>query len=153
MKLVVFLMLCTSLLAHAQQVYKWVDEKGVTQYTTTPPPTGKGQTIINTPAQSSTAKPAAKAQTWQEKEIEFRARRAADSEQQQKDEANRAVAQRKAGEQRENCIDARRDLAALQEPRPIYSLDERGERKYVDDKERPRMIEELKKIVARDCPK
>lgn len=137
------------------QVYKWVDEKGVTQYSASPPPAGKGKKIINKPAGASgaPAKPTSKEMTWQKKEVEFRARRAAEAERQHKEEAMRGVAQRKAGEQRENCIAARQDLAALQKQQRIFSLDERGERKYVDDKDRPRMIEDLKKIVARDCPK
>jgi hypothetical protein len=146
--------LCTLQTVHAQ-VYKWVDEKGVTQYTTTPPPMGKGQTIINTPtpARAATAKPASKEKTWQEKEAEFRERRATTAEQQHNDEVARAGGQRKAGEQRESCTQARRDLQLLQEQRPVYTLDERGERKYVDDKDRPRLIETLKQEIARDCPK
>ena len=150
---VILLALGGSHLAHAQ-VYKWVDEKGVTQYSASPPPAGKGQTIIRTPATApgAAARPAGKTQTWQEKEAGFRERRAAAAERQHKDEVERAAAQRRAGWQRESCIGARRDLQALQEQRPVFSLDERGERKYLDDKDRPRVIEDTKKFIARDCP-
>jgi hypothetical protein len=137
------------------QVYKWVDEKGVTQYSASPPPAGKGKKIINKPAHASgaTAKPTSAEMTWQEKEVEFRARRAAAAERQHREEAMRGVAQHKAGEQRANCMAAHRDLVAPQKQQRIFSLDERGERKYVDDKDRPRMTEDLKKIVVRDCAK
>ena len=55
--------------------YKWVDEKGVTQYGASPPP-GKGQKFTNTPAAGNAPKAAEKAQSWQDKEIDFRERRA-----------------------------------------------------------------------------
>ena len=34
--------LCAALPLHAQETYKWVDEKGVVNYSTTPPPAKKG---------------------------------------------------------------------------------------------------------------
>jgi hypothetical protein len=146
------LALCCTHLANAQ-VYKWVDEKGVTQYTTTPSPQGKGQKIVSTPASGTAARPQAKEKTWQEKEIEFRERRANAAEQQHKEENERNIARLQAAEKRESCIAARTNLHALTEQRPMFSINERGERVYVEDKERPRMIEDLKQVIARDCPK
>ncbi len=145
----------TALTPGAQaQIYKWVDEKGVTQYSTTPPP-GKGQKIINTPAPvpGAAAKPAAKQKTWQEKEVEFRERRANAEVKGNKEAEERAAAQLAAAEKRESCIAARTDLQAMTEQRPVFSLNERGERVYVEDKERPRLIENIKRVIARDCPK
>jgi Domain of unknown function (DUF4124) len=134
------------------QVYKWVDEKGVTQYGSTPPP-GKGQKIIDAPSQSAPNQAGQKPKptSVQEQEIEFRMRRAEAEEKQRKEEDARIAAQRRAGEQRESCIKAREDLQALTEQRRIYSLDERGERVYLDDKERPQAIENAKQAVARYC--
>ena len=134
------------------QVYKWIDEKGITQYSSSPPP-GKGQKIINTPAPGATAKPIAKEKTWQEKEIEFRERQATAHEKQTKDDAERKIAQREQAAKRASCIDAHTDLQSLNEKRAVYSLNERGERVYLEDKDRPRMIEELKRTIASDCPK
>ncbi len=135
------------------QIYKWVDEKGVTQYGSLPPP-GKGQKIIDAPAPGTANQtvPKGKPASVQEQEIEFRMRRAEAEEKQRKEEEARIAAQRRAGEQRESCISARRELQALTEQRRIYSLNERGERVYLDDKDRPQAIENAKQIVARDCP-
>jgi len=43
---------------------------------------------------------------------------------------------RKAAERREACLAARHDLDALQGGTPVYSLDEKGDRVYVDDSNR-----------------
>lgn len=39
------------------QMYKWVDEKGVTHYSETPPPSGKGQTVPIKPRASPAPEP------------------------------------------------------------------------------------------------
>ena len=41
----------------------------------------------------------------------------------------------------------------MNEKRPLYSLNERGDRVFVDDKDRPRIIEVIKRVIARDFPK
>ena len=135
------------------QIYKWVDEKGVTQYGSSPP-LGKGQKVIDTPAAGASNKLDAKNRplSVQEQEIDFRVRRAEAAEKQRKEEVARNAELRRAAEQRESCIKAREDLQALMEQRPIYSLNERGEREYLPDNDRPRAIEGAKRIVARDCP-
>jgi Domain of unknown function (DUF4124) len=143
---------CAGGYAHAQ-IYKWVDEKGVTQYGSSPPP-GKGQKVIDTPTAGASNKVDAKNKplSVKEQEIDFRVRRAEAEEKQRKEEEAHIAAQRQAAERRESCIKARRDLQAMTEQRPIYSLNERGERVYLDDKDRPQAIENAKYIIARDCP-
>jgi len=133
-----------------QQVYKWVDDKGVTQYTTTPPPSGKAQTIRTQPA-AGQSPPETK--SWKDQEIEFRARQVeraeADHKQQQMDKR----AKQEAALRRESCVEAHRDAQNLQQPRPIYALNEKGERQYLDDKQRAEALRKVKEFIARECPK
>lgn len=142
----------------AAQVYKWVDEKGVTQYSEKPPPGTKAQTVKTPPPKSVVEdkdkdKQKSQAKTWQEKEAEFRKRQIEVEEDRQKGEAEEAKARRQAAIKREACIGARRDLAALQEQRPVYDLDERGERRYLGDKERAETIKEAQQFIEKNCPK
>jgi hypothetical protein len=132
------------------QIYKWVDEKGVTQYTGTPPPGSKGQ-VIKAPPRSkagdtATETPALK--SWQEQEIEFRQRRveAEETGRKEKTNAEREMALRRA------CAGVRADLENLRMQRPIVRIDERGERRYIEDKERVELIHKTEQRLQRDCP-
>ena len=136
------------------QVYKWVDDKGVTHYTETPPPGGKSQ-AMKTPPRNPTGdkmNPQPAAKSWQEQEIEFRQRRVEAEEAKQRQDTAEARARREAALRRESCIDARHNLQNLLAPRPIYGLDERGERRYVEDKDRPELIRKAKSTIEKDCP-
>ena len=140
----------------AGQVYKWVDEKGVTQYSEKPPPGTKAQ-AINTPSARSSLedkdKPKPQVKSWQQQELEFRQRQVEAEENRQKREAEEAKALRQAGIRREACIEARRDLSVLQEKRPVYDLDERGQRRYLQDKERADTIKKAQQFIEKNCPK
>lgn len=142
-------------LACVAQVYKWVDEKGVTQYSEKPPPGTKAQAVKTAPkadvADKARGQPEVK--TLQQQELEFQRRRIEAEEARVKQEADDAKARREAGLRREACIGARRDLAALQEKRPVFDLDEKGERRYLDDKERAVTIRKTQEFVEKNCPK
>ena len=130
----------------SQQIYKWVDEKGVTQYTTTPPPGGKAQTLKTQPATGASS---AAAKSWQEQEIEFRTRQAERASAQRKqDEAERGAEQRRAA-----CASAQRDLRILQEQQRIYTLDEKGERQYMEDAQRAEIARKTRAFLDRECVK
>ena len=133
------------------QIYKWVDEKGATHYTETPPPGGKSQMLKIQPRNpaSDGANPTPTAKSWQEQEIEFRQRRAGAEEARHKQETG---ADREAALRRASCIRARSNLQGLQEQRPIYSMDERGERRYIEDQDRLDLIRQAQGTIERDCP-
>ena len=128
-----------------QQVYKWVDEKGVTQYTATPPPSGKAQAIKTQPANSSTGP---RAKSWQEQEIEFKARQVERAEAQHKQE----LAERQAAQRRLACASAQRDLRVLQEQWRLFTLNEKGERQYMDDAQRAEAARKARAFVEQECP-
>ena len=137
-----------ALTAHGQQFYKWVDDKGVTQYTTTPPPGGKAQAIKTAPAS-----PPPGAKTWQEQEIEFRARQVERAEAEHKQEQAETKAKRDAALRRSACSSAHREVQALQEQRPVYILNEKGERQYLDDAQRTETLRKTKAFIEQECPK
>lgn len=136
------------------QVYKWVDEKGVTHYSEQPPPGGKAQ-AIGTPSKDNVKgkpNPSSESKTWQQQEIEFRQRQIESEEKRRQQEARENESRREAAMRRESCMDARRTLQSLQEQRPVYWIDERGERRYVEDKERPEIMRRARLNIERDCP-
>jgi uncharacterized protein DUF4124 len=133
-----------ALSVHGQQIYKWVDDKGVTQYTTTPPPGGKAQTIKTAPAPAAPA-----TRTWQEQEIEFRARQVERAEARHKQEQ----AQKDAAWRRAACATAQQDLRALKEQRPVYRQDEKGKRQYLDDPQRAEAERTARGFIDRECSK
>ena len=139
----------------AGQVYKWVDEKGVTQYSEKPPPGTKAQEVKTPPkgGVEDKTKPKSEIKSWQQQELEFRQRQIEAEESRQKQEAEDAKARRQAALRREACIEARRDLAALQEQRPVYEIDERGERRYLQDKERAETITKAQQFIEKYCQK
>jgi len=128
-------------------MYKWVDEKGVTHYSETPPPDGKAQKIEVKPAQPVEA-PRAKQEDWQQREYQFRQRRL---EKELADEKARKGEERDAASRKDRCLRAQRSLDVLRREVPIYETNERGERVYLEDKERASLIENWKRIAEASC--
>lgn len=128
----------------AAQVYKWVDEKGVTHYGERPPQ-GKssreiGQHLANpAPAPEKAVQP-----DWKAKELEFRGRRI---------EAEQAEAKQKQEEaaNRQACARARDRLSLMKSARGMYRLNEKGEREYRSEAENRAAITQLERQLAENC--
>jgi hypothetical protein len=130
--------------AHA--IYKWVDEKGVTHFSEHPPPDGRKAQKIEpkvTPP-SSDAQPT----DWKQREQEQRKKRI---EQEQKDDYQKAKAHNDAAERKNRCVAARRELHVLEKQVPVYSVNEKGEKVYLEDKDRPAQMAGWKRAVAEYC--
>jgi type IV secretory pathway VirB10-like protein len=136
----------------AGAIYKWVDAEGTTHYSEKPPPGSKADQLKVAPPPPSSAPgvgeapPAAK--SWREKEAEFQQRRVAEEQARMKREAQE---QRSAAQQRRNCILARQNLHALEEQRPVYRIDEKGDRVYIEGKEREEAKQRLRQTVEQNC--
>ena len=141
---ILLLSLALSPLAVAAQVYKWVDEKGVTHYSESPPPDGKAGKIEIKPQGEAVAP----ATDWKQKEEAARQQRIQkqQSERQQDDQSQNQVAVR-----RNRCREAQRQLVIVQLPRPVFSVNEKGEKVYLEDKERQSEIEGWKDHVRKYC--
>ena len=124
--------------AAAQQMYKWVDEKGTTHFSEYPPPEGKDKATkveVKPPATE-----AARGR-WKGRELESRQRRCRDAGEEGAGRRRRA----------RRCSDARQSLDTMKNSRRVYNLDDKGERVYVEDKDRPAAIEKWNREVERNC--
>lgn len=149
--------------AAAAEVYKWVDENGVVHYSETPPPDRTTETV-EVPEAPGTA-PATEAEGVYDAAIaEMGARR-----EQRESLREQEAAERKAREEARTvneraCAEAIHYLATLKKqcpvfydgagylraacPGTVYRYWE-GERTYIDDDERQRLIEHYSGIVER----
>jgi hypothetical protein len=128
------------------QIYKWVDDQGVTHYGARPPQGQNARPLGTAPAAGpakTTPKPESSTD-WQNQDIEFQKRRI-----QREREAERE--QKEAKEKERRCIIARDDLRQLQTVERLYDLNDKGERIYLDDATRKAEIERTQEIISRNC--
>jgi uncharacterized phage protein gp47/JayE len=129
--------------ASAQQMYKWVDEKGVTHFSETPPPDGnKGATKIEVKPGGS-EKPGA--DNWRQRDLESRQRRAKEGV--EEESAKRAEESQRAG----RCSEAQRQVDGFTNNVRVYHLDEKGQRVYLDEKQRETELARWRQDVEKYC--
>ncbi|WP_265941832.1 DUF4124 domain-containing protein [Dechloromonas sp. A34] len=137
---------------HAQ-TYQWKDSNGQTVISDTPQQgAGKAARVIGGPMPSViTEKPADKTaeapKTTAEKDLEFKKRQLEAREKSEKD----AKEQKAAADKQDNCERARRNLAALESNQPMARLDEKGERKVMDNSQRQQELERTRQIMTESC--
>ena len=130
-------------IAFSQSMYKWVDEKGITHFSETPPPDGtKGATRIEVRTPQPDKPPG---DNWKQRDIESRQLRAKQGIEEEK------ARQQEEAQRPRNCDNAKRRYDQLTSPRALYSLDAKGERVFMDEKERGSQLEQAKADVARHC--
>jgi hypothetical protein len=126
------------------QVYKWVDEKGVTHYGERPPQGKSAQEVEQRLANPGPAPGKAAQPSWKEQDLEFRRRRI------ETEQADAKTRQREAS-QKQACNQARDQLAQMKSARRVYRLDEKGERVFQSDDERNASIARLEQLVSENC--
>jgi hypothetical protein len=134
------LMLALSTTAMASQVYKWVDDKGVTHFGAQPPQ-GQQATTINTatpPPRSTSNTPAPSADNQ------------LDPEQAAIDKKVKEDVAKQEAERKQYCQNARSNLAQL-ENNPRVRIEDGGEVRRIDENERQERITELKKAITENC--
>lgn len=139
-------MLLLALNALAQGgLYKWVDEKGVVHYSDTPP-VGKAAKKLGAspqpPLDNTQAPP--RSRNWQEQLQDSNERRFQEEKRQQEQ-------QKKTQEADQQCQRARGALDSLKRERPLYRLDKEGERTFMEDEERRRLIDGWQKQADTYC--
>ena len=131
-------------------IYKWVDEKGVTHYSESPPPGKEARTInLQPPPPKEVTEQAI--QELQEQELESEKRDTERQEAKQKKKAAEESARVEALNRQQRCIRARENLETLRIKRPVYRLDEHGNRVYFNDKERAAEMDRMKEEIANYC--
>lgn len=142
--LVAGLLLATA--APAQKMYKWVDEKGVTHFSENPPPDGTKATTVEpkvTPPSGPVAPPKGAAESWREKEADFRKRQI---ERGQRDQADA----RETAQKQQRCDEARRKLAFYSSGR-IFRDNPDGTRTWMEESQRESMLERQREVVRESC--
>ena len=130
------------------QVYKWVDEKGVTHYGQRAPQGSKAKEVDDKLANPAGAKSgSAKEPSWQDQESEFQGRRI------KAEQAAQAEAKKQAQEAnlRIACNEARDSLARMKASSRTYKLNEKGERVYNSEQERDAAIARQEQLIATRC--
>jgi hypothetical protein len=130
------------------QIYKWVDEHGVTHYDASPPPSGaSGKTqTLNIPAKSAASE--SSGQSWAEKDSAFQQRYDKQKAKEAKDEADQKEAQLK---RHSACIFAREQLEGILSASSVFHLDDQGNRQYLSDQQREQRVAELRQSVSENC--
>ena len=128
--------------AHADGVYKWVDDQGHVHFSDAAPNSAKTQKL-DLPADAAPV-PTNQGRSWQEQLRLSNERRnyAAQKEQ---------AAAKQQREADSACLRARQNLDVLNRSRPVYSVSTQGERQYLDDSERQAQIAAASQQVATSC--
>ena len=126
------------------QVYKWTDKQGNVQYSDQPPPDNAAKTSpqkLAVPAPADANVPA-KDTTWQEKELEFKKRRAEAS----------AEATKRAQRQTE-CSEARGQLKWFLENgrQRLWKFNEKGDPAWLTGTERNAEAARVREFISRNC--
>jgi Domain of unknown function (DUF4124) len=151
----VLLLLLTS--AADADVYKWVDKDGKIQYSDQPPLSGDAKKMkrkskdtaetsspASAPASNSSAKPAA---SVADQELEYRKRKTEKEEVEKKQQADAETAK----QNKQYCASLKGDLRSHSDGTRLVRYNEKGERMFLDDKERADSKVKLEERIAKEC--
>lgn len=150
-KIILFFVILLAATALAGGVYKWIDQKGITNYTRTPPPNTKVY-AVNLPPEAPAAVAEIPAHEWKEDEREFQQRRAERQKSEQIEQEMADLTYQKNLNKKFICILARMNADALEAQRPVYSINEFGEKTYLDDERRTIELALIQKEIQNTCP-
>ena len=146
MRWLLLLLAGLALQANAQGgFYKWVDEKGVVHYSDKPPP-GKagGKMQVKPPPSPDKTQAAPRSRSWEEQLQDANERRF-------QEEKKQKEPQQKAQEAEQKCLRARSALDSLKQERPLYRVDQQGERVFMEDEERRRLTDSWQQQADSNC--
>jgi hypothetical protein len=132
-------------------IYKWKDKEGNVHYTDCPPPPGcEKETVTAEPAPSE--QQIRQAQERLDRLLAEQEQNAADREQERLERERRQVAAMQVAVARKRaCIAAQQNLHALLMNRPVYSINEQGEREFLDDAAHKAEIERQRQLIRDNC--
>ena len=143
--LVVVFALVAAPLASAQQMYKWKDEKGVWHFSENPPPDGSKADKIEVKPVGGERPAVPPPDSWRNKELESKQQKA-------KTEGADAIAKKREEDQRaQKCQAYKREMDSLTSGVRLFHLNDKGERVFMEDKERQERIEEARKAIRENC--
>ena len=126
-------------------LYKWVDEKGVVHYSDKPPAGKAGEKLKakSQPPLDAASSPQ-RSRSWQEQLQDSNERRF-------QEEKLLKEQQQKTREAEEKCQRARYALDSLKQERPLYRVGKEGDRSYLEDEERRRLIAGWQQQADANC--
>ena len=145
--LVTVLLLFLALNAQAG-LNKWVDADGKVHYSDTPPPDVTAETVhdFNGKGQADAA-PGYTQKSLAEREADWKK-----SKQEKEDAAKKQAEKDKQAEARKsNCAAARENVRILEDSPRISTIDENGQRTFMDDAARSQKLEEARKVISESC--
>jgi hypothetical protein len=132
-------------------IYKWTDKEGNVHYTDCPPPPGCKAEIIEAPAAPS-AKAVEEARQQLEKLLSEQEQAAAAQEGERLErQRQQAAAMEVAVARKRSCILAQQNLHVMLMNWPVYYIDDKGERVFLDDASRKAEIERTRELVKEYC--
>lgn len=167
--MILLLILCSSLLIAAEPVSRWVDENGVTHYSTVPPPDQDCEELQleRQPSPEEVAEAERRQQAISESVEEWKQQRK-DERARLRDEAAKSASSTQSAS--EACFRARWNLDKLGQERPLYYADDgliytgttrtflslhdnwyTGPRDWIADEQRPAEIRHWSEQLARHC--
>jgi hypothetical protein len=130
------------------ETYRWKDSNGRTMISDTPPPgTTRQSKSTYAPLPTPPEKPLEATKSTADRELEFKKRQQETKEKAEKESKEKIA----LADKTENCNRARQQLSMLESGQRISSLDSNGERKFMEDPERQKEIEQTRKYLAESC--
>lgn len=129
----------------ASEVYKWVDEDGVTHYGERAP-ADKNYSTVKTYGEVPGGGEEAK-QRLEQQRTDKKASEAKDIDYAQQ----KKVADEQAKVRAENCKGARSNLKTIEENARVRILGEDGEFRYLSEEERQQQINSAKEMISENC--
>jgi len=133
--------------SRAGEIYKWVDAKGRTHFGDKPPEANESTTTVEvTPPSSPALDPnLVERRRKQQKLLEvFSGERKEREKLRREDKAYKAALKKK-------CAKTRRTLTAVDRANLLYKKDKDGNRQYVNDAQREKLVRELKSSLKKNC--
>ncbi len=125
------------------EMYKWVDEQGVTQYSQQKPPEGVDVSTVKAPAKVDTE---SALRALEQKQQQFKQR----GESEDLKAAAAKKSQQEMALQKSNCEKAKARVTSMQRPR-VNTVDAQGNSVRLGEEERQKRLDEAQKAVKEHC--
>ncbi len=152
---IVWIMMLLAIYSQASaEIYKWVDQQGVTHYSEKPPANGKVKKIQlkSESAADMTEKSAVEKPTNNRSRLEKQQkllRALSDDRQQEKEQ--RQKAERMAKQRIRNCAMSKDNLRRYESSSAVYKVDDQGKRIMLPSSERDKSIQRARAEVNKWC--
>ena len=132
-------------------IYRWVDKEGRVHYSDCPPPPGcTADEVQAGPAPSE--EQVRQAEEALEALLSQQATEAGAREQERRErEQQQIAAMQQAVARKRSCVQAQQNLHALLMNRPVYYIDDKGERVFLDEAAHKAEIERQRQLVHEFC--